>query len=310
MMLIGNWSGSIGWYDVAPEQREIALRADSSHTLNMRLSFQTRHDDDTIADWIVYHARSQGSKDHVVLEKHGEPSEHQAFYCFVEGIVGRMGRNILAFPVVEHGFWADGMRRTVVLVYTKKLSDNSSESSHQCCSLERICFLQQAKQPEQQEFDVSATNLADIAVLPKGPWSPRPLNAQEKKKLLAEWRSPGTMTHRVEELDGFGGSNRQSSVATDSSSCDDALGYLFRSDDDDDDILRIQLPNGVVIACPWFLKKGSSSSGPVLRISLGYKRPSPCGQIQILDMEFDPSDGSLQTVRAHWYDKEKEEKVV
>jgi len=238
----------------------------------MRLSVTARHqhqgNNAEIADWIVYHARSQGSKDHVVLEKYPKPSEEQIFYCFDQGIMGRTGTNLTSLPVVEHGFWADGMRNTVVLSYNQTTGE-----------MGRICYIRQQKQPDDPAFDVSASNSDHVSILPDDANTPsRAMNEMEQRRLFTEW---STVTiQRVERLDG-----------TYQSSNDE--GALMRLLGPSNEMLRLQLPNGVVLSCPWSLQDG----GDAFFISLGYKRP--CGQIQILELNY--LQGVLQWIQSSWY---------
>lgn len=281
---LGNWSGSIGWY--RPDREEsVQGSQEQQPRLNMRMSFQQRATDNTVADWIVYHARSEGSKDHVVLEKYPDISDDkpvQTFYCFDEGIVGRTGRNIGSFPVVEHGFWADGMRRTVVLIYDRKN-----------LTIDRICYLQQKKQPMDLEFDVSATNLDDVSVMSEQ--LPRELNLEERQRQYEAWMST-TALEKCEVMDDCGMNPR---TVTQNSG---ALSRLLRPDEDEQDVLHFLLPNRVVIACPKSLKANKPFD-----FALGYQRP--CGQIQILELQFS-DEAMLQGVGASWYGLKLEEENV
>jgi hypothetical protein len=133
----GNWSGSIGWFDVK-EGNTLQPRPDNFQR-NMRLSFLPSHQHSEVANWVVYHARVQGLREEVVIPKYRDENEDaslsdaQQFYAFKEGILGRTGKDFSRLPVIEHGFWDEGMRRTVVLVYNQ-------------ARLSNICFLQQSKQ--------------------------------------------------------------------------------------------------------------------------------------------------------------------
>jgi hypothetical protein len=133
----------------------------------MRLSFQTREEDESTADWVVYHAKGRGVREEVVLRNTSGANngdlQMQSFYSFQGGNLGRSGTKFMELPVIEHGFWdvasdGSGERKTVVLVY-------NPQNGH----LNKICYLQQKKKmgTVADEFDVSAVERRDIAVMPK-----------------------------------------------------------------------------------------------------------------------------------------------
>lgn len=114
----------------------------------------------------------------------------QTVYCFEDGIVGRTGRNLETLPVIEHGFWSDGMRRGVVIVY----------NTTTLC-LDRICFLQQAKQCDDgAPFEVSATNMKHCSVLQKSSQPPHVLTTEEQEAIRSDW-SKSMVRRRTKELD-------------------------------------------------------------------------------------------------------------
>jgi hypothetical protein len=65
----------------------------------MRLSFHPSPETENVANWVVYHARGQGIKEEVVLEKHASENspleKKQLFYSFEGGILGRTGLDFL-----------------------------------------------------------------------------------------------------------------------------------------------------------------------------------------------------------------------
>lgn len=278
---LGHWSGSIGWFDVVqPQEEELKLvaRPDNSQ-LNMRMSFQLRQgEDDTVGDWIVYHARSKGSKDHVVIEKHplsGPSPPVQTFYCFEEGIIGRCGRNMKSFPVVEHGFWSDGVRKTVVLVFNKKT-----------LCLEKICFLKQIKKLD-NSFDVSAVNLDDISVLRASSDLLLSITDNERNKLKTEWNVDSIKIQRCQIVNKLGRNREEDSDTNALTRCLSAV---------DDTMLHVLLPNGVVLACP---KSLSRTTKPM--ILLGHQRSG--GQVQVLEIQIESNSGMIEYVRASCYQK-------
>jgi len=281
---LGHWSGSIGWFDVvqpSEEEEELKLVArPDNNQLNMRMSFQLRKEDDTVGDWIVYHARSKGSKDHVVIEKHPLPGPSpplQMFYCFEDGIIGRCGRNMKSFPVVEHGFWSDGVRKTVVLVFNKKT-----------LCLEKICFLKQIKKHD-DSFDVSAVILDDISVLPTGSDSQLSIiTDNERNKLKTEWNVDSIKIQRCQIVNNLG---RNPEEDSDTNALTRCLSVV------DDTMLHLLLPNGVVLACPKSLSH--TTTKPV--ILLGHQRPG--GQVQVLEIQIESTSGMINNVRASCYQK-------
>jgi hypothetical protein len=127
----------------------------------MRLSFQTREEDESTADWVVYHAKGWGVREKVVLRNTSGANngdlQMQTFYSFQGGNLGRSGIKFMELPVIEHGFWGvasdgNGERKTVVLVY-------NPQNGH----LNKICYLLQKKMmgTMADEFDVSAVERRD-----------------------------------------------------------------------------------------------------------------------------------------------------
>jgi len=314
---IGNWSGSIGWYDVVPTStetnkgREFVARADNNQ-LNMRFSFQRRADNpDNLADWIVYHARERGSKDHVVIEKGSavDPNHPQTLYCFEDGILGRTGKKVtlgfvhpdqrifMSIPVVEHGFWDHddkrGMRRTVVVTYDPDT-----------LQLSKICFLQLEKRPQDEDFDVSAFDQDDIKVLATAEKSKSGiLSLQERQAILADW---GVIRmERCARVDGLGLKLEHKSEQDSG-----ALDRLFGNGDNSDEMVRMSLPNGVVVACPNILpdtlgEVDANTSDLPFYISLGYKRR--CGQAQIVEIYYNRSTGMMDFAQASYYSCSKKD---
>ena len=249
----GNWSGSIGWYDANTcssddDDDTLVPRADN-HMRNMRLSFHPKPSSSESANWIVYHAHGQGVKEEVVLEKHGSSKDNlQTFYYFERGILGRTGNVFSVLPVIEHGFWDEGTRKTLVVVYDKDSR-----------RLQKICFLQQIKKDE-SDFDVSASDLKDVSILPKAP-------TENLEQLQSSWKSFRLQKAESISFDGI----RQDAVENDS------LAQLLGGNDK---MLRIVLPNNVVLACPWsFQDKGT------FQILMGSKTKS--GEVQVVDFLFE-----------------------
>ena len=316
---IGNWSGSIGWYTVdrsslmepnsnKPNGPSLILRKDS-HELNMRMTFHRRQDDDETADWTVCHARHPGSREAVVLtklppEQGGDETLLQTLYVFDDGIIGRTGRTFQAFPIIEHGFWekattATGIskRRTVVLIYKEK-------------SLERICFLQQHQQDKGEAvFDVADTNPDDIANLPKidstnqACWS-----LQTRQELAQQWCIQKLDLKQTSEVDGLGRKRknlwqrlgklgfRRRNLGNDA--LHRLLGISADHDDDDDEsLLRVVLPNGVVVACPLELPAENETAEAPMIISMGYQQSN--GHVQVLDLCYDIRKPGLPLLSCH-----------
>lgn len=150
----GDWSGSIGWFDILYDDNQDAVGIlcprKENRERNMRLSFHPSPETENVANWVVYHARGQGIKEEVLLEKHASENspleKKQLFYGFEGGILGRTGLDFQMLPVIEHGYWDQGTRRTVVLAYGEGNKP-----------LTKICFVQQEKQENGLEFDVSST---------------------------------------------------------------------------------------------------------------------------------------------------------
>ena len=268
----GNWSGSIGWYDV--DEGHILKPRPENFQRNMRLSFHPSPErPETVAKWVVYHATARGLRQEVVLVKYPNKQEDdlpsdssslsdssQQFYAFNEGILGRTGRDFTGLPVIEHGFWDEdeGMRRSVVIVYNQT-------------SLSKICFLQQQKQVDDCDFDVSTENPSHLSILPK-----------EHETSLKEMQSWIVASEGAEVLSVSRGYERSdpSQVLT-----------RLNPSEKDEETLRTVLPNGIILACPWSIR-----DKPRFTIMMGYRRK--CGQVQVV--EFTYQDAVLQTVRATW----------
>jgi hypothetical protein len=282
MQCIGCWSGSIGWLDVDVTKRndsdvqyQLKPRSDSN-TRNMRLSFQTRDDDATIADWVVYHARGQGVREEVTLTKSKKNNGDlpiQTFYAFQDGNLGRCGSNFMELPVVEHGFWdvspeGSGERRTVVLVY-------NPQSGH----LMKICYLKQKKKIGRavENFDVSAVERRDIGVMPKK----AKMSLQQLKRNWLHSPKPkcvevlNVSRHKYKSIDS--GVNEE---------VDNTLMSLLGSKESDNcHMLRVSLPNGVALACPISIK---SDDGGILKsfdISMGCENSNR--DVQVIEFKFE-----------------------
>jgi len=293
---VGSWSGTIGWYDVIQsgsrhdddqKYKPLALvpRKDNN-VRNMRLSFQPRQSDEDVADWVVYHARDQGVKQDVVLYRatSKDPMENvgpkQTFYCFNEGILGRSGTDFNELPVIEHGFWdvKEGMRRTVVLVYGADDGD-----------LSKICFLQQKKKYiGQDKFNLAGVESRDVSVMPKKP-------RIKLDKIRKTWKAKKGGEREEVLMVNIGKYHTLDSSSTGKG----AVASLLGSSDDegDSDILRVALPNGVVLACPLSIWSGKQPSKS-FNIVMGYRRKH--GQVQIVQYSFGRS--KLKTVTASWVD--------
>ena len=314
---LGNFSGSIGWYDVDVQnhnsedtnnfdkrKKSVQFTSRSNNgQRNMRLSFLLRPQDPTVGDWVVHHAYHEGSRDAVVVERTPKPTAandplRQTFYSYDEGIIGRCGANMKRFPVIEHGFWdqEEGMRRTVVLVYGRDQ-----------LSMEKICFLQQARRSN-SDFDPTLEEPADTRVLPKDLFLHNPSQRMalfERHNIYKQWKVSKLVMKRSEMLNNEGRNRTVAGVRNpldddDDDDDDDALRRLFglgrdgNVEDSDDGILRFSLPNGVLVAAPSTLDAMHD-----MCFSFGYRRTNQ--QVQVLQISCHPSDGAVQTVSAVWY---------
>jgi hypothetical protein len=242
----------------------------------MRLSFHPSPENpDTVANWVVYHARARGHREEVAILKYPDKhedlpssaslslSDSQQFYAFNEGILGRAGRDfITGLPVIEHGFWDEdeGMRRSVVLAYNQM-------------KLSKICFLQQQKQTNDHDFDVSTENPSHVSVLPKA--------HETSLKEMQSWTVASEVAEILSVSRGYEWSD-PSHVLT---------RLLGTPSEKEEDTLRIVLPNGVILACPWSIR-----DKPRFTITMGYCRK--CGRVQVVEFKF--QDAVLQTVQATW----------
>jgi hypothetical protein len=141
------------------------------------------------------------------------------------------------------------------------------------------------------------------------------LSVEERRRVYAEWGVKSARIDRVETLDGLGMKRQQ--IEGDTGALSRLLGITSSNSsstgedyDDDDNMIRIMLPNGVMVACPLSLKadditttvanisqhQDSSSS---FFISLGYKRTN--GQIQVLELLYKNHNGMIQSTQASWY---------
>lgn len=280
----GSWSGTIGWFDakIANKDRSDLDAATSegqssakvkfiprveNHKQNMRLSFYPRSSNPNIADWIVYHASAKDERQESTLYKNTEDDPNanfgpkQTFYCFQDGNLGRSGSDFSKLPVIEHGYWdsKEGMRRTVVLVYDK-------ENGY----ISRICFLQQKRQMNEDEFDVAGFDGDDCSVMPQ--------KAQSFEELRAVWF--GLCRGTGEILDATTG--KYIDIAgdeTDTNACSKVLEQLLGKNSSPDSF-QVALPNGIVLVCPYCLETGEN-----FEILMGYKRQ--CGEIQTTQYSFD-----------------------
>ena len=254
---VGCWSGTIGWYDIdikgSEGQYEYTLNPRSDNNKrNMRLSFQPRKDDPTTADWVVYHAKGQDVREEVTLRNRKDNNGDlpiQIFYSFEGGNLGRSGTNFMELPVIEHGFWdispdGSGERRTVVLVY-------NPQSGH----LMKVCYLQQKKKVGEavNTFDVSGVEKKDIGIMPKKP-------RLSMKDVQRKWlHSP--KSNDVEVLNVQKYRYKREDVRNDEAVLD-ALLSLFESRSErkeDDSMLHLSLPNGVILACPLSIKSNDDT---------------------------------------------------
>jgi len=282
----GSWSGTIGWIDIEAVNDEtipddvtspFSLADESilsmlrpipraeNHKQNMRLSFSPRTSNPNIADWIVYHARAPNVRQEAILYKHKEEDPmanvgpKQIFYCFKDGNLGRSGSDFTQLPVIEHGYWDDdeGMRRSVVLAYDMKSG-----------RISKICFLQQKRLMNDIDFDVKGSNLEDCSIMPE--------NALTWEELRSQWNKHSTGD--METLDCVSG--EYTSIEDQSEDICKMELENFLSDSSDGEILKIALPNGVVLVCPCVVKSAES-----FQVFMGYKRQ--CGDIQMTEYNFD-----------------------
>ena len=232
-------------------------------------------------------------------------------YFFPDGNLGRCGTMFGRFAVIEHGFWdsddGDGMRRTVVLVYDVKNGG----------TLAKICFLQQQRQnQENEDFDVAGTNIEHISILPKtaagGPATiPRSssklyVDAQDQQKSQA--LNVPNMKYTPLSL-----TSPQPQAEEDLQRLVDILseGKILDNReeecdvDDEGGVLKVILPNGAALACPWSIQSGEEQNDPTENpnppprsICMGYRRP--CGQIQTIEYKFDTPQWILRRVRARY----------
>ncbi|KAL7481536.1 hypothetical protein ACHAW6_007217 [Cyclotella cf. meneghiniana] len=280
---VGCWSGTIGWYDVEVKHRdngeqgpymyELNPRSDNNKR-NMRLSFQTRAYDATTADWVVYHAKGQGVREEVVLQKkkkNSGDSPMQTFYSFDRGNLGRSGTNFMELPVIEHGFWDvssdGGERRTVVLVY-------NPHDGH----LMKVCYLQQKKKVGSlaKDFDVSGIERGDIGIMPTRPT--RPLNYNRQNWL----RSPESKYSEVLNVAKY--QYKRKDPPRDEVH-NTLLCLLGSKEHSNDNMLRVSLPNGVILACPLCVKSDDGTNVKSFNIAMGYQNRK--GEVQVVEFEFE-----------------------
>jgi len=150
-------------------------------------------------------------KEQVVLEKYGSNDDKklQSFYCFERGILGRTGNDYRVLPVIEHGFWGAGVRKTLVIVY---------DTETYC--LEKLCFVQPERRHD-EDFNVSASNPLEVSVLPNTPTaSLEQMQSSWKRFCIKEAESISSDGHQQVEH-----------AAMES----DALAQLLKGDGDNDD---------------------------------------------------------------------------
>lgn len=109
------------------------------------------------------------------MKRNRTSSSRQTFYCFDGGILGRTGNDFRRLPVIENGFWHDGVRKTLAVTY-----DSNTQQ------LQKICFVQQVRSND-TAFDVSASDPLHVSVLPKQPSGC--LEPNEDGFLFYGWRS-------------------------------------------------------------------------------------------------------------------------
>lgn len=274
----GNWSGSIGWYGVEYDENTstvegtlLVARGDNG-LCNMRLSFHCDASDANTAHWVVYHARGQDIKEEVVLQKYPSTATPQLFYCFDNGILGRTGRNFSSLPVIEHGFWDQGMRHTIVVAYNK-----DKDSTLQ---LRKICFVQQLRQDDDDEFDASASNPSHVGILPHEPTTSLK-EFQAFCKTIKFIKAESILSSGVREL----------------TVTNNTLERLLGTHDgkNKEDMLRLVLPNNVVLVCPWRIP-----SSTMFHIYMAFTTKK--GQVQVVDFEFEEG-GSIRKVTASHFNK-------
>jgi hypothetical protein len=271
----GNWSGSIGWYDVEYDDTftgkgTLVPRGDNGQR-NMRLSFQCNESDANTAHWVVHHARGQDVMEEVVLQKYPSTETPQLFYSFDNGILGRTGRNFSILPVIEHGFWDQGMRHTLVVSYNK--------DEHGSLMLLKICFVQQCRQDDKNEFDVSDSN-PHVGILPREPTTSLK-EFQAFCKTLKFIKAESILLNGVREL----------TASNNALEC--LLGTHDNDENKEDDMLRVVLPNNVVLVCPWRLPTTRT-----FHIYMALKTKK--GQVQVVDFEFEEG-ACIRKVTASYY---------
>ena len=278
---IGCWSGTIGWYDVEIRRKNIGNEGEQykyklkprpdNNKRNMRLSFQTRADDASTADWVVYHAKGQGVREEVVL-RNTETNNNgdlpmQTFYSFEGGNLGRSGTNFMELPVIEHGFWdvasdGSGERRTVVLVY-------NPHNGH----IMKVCYLQQKKKVGRaiEEFDVSGVERDDIGVMPK-----------KTKISLSSIRQRWLFSPKSKYMEVLDVQKYRYKRDTQNNT----LLSLFGSEECyNDGMLRLSLPNGVILACPISIKSNDDGKLKSFDIAMGCQTNN--GEVQLIQFAFD-----------------------
>lgn len=273
----GDWSGSIGWFDILYDDNQDAVGIlcprKENRERNMRLSFHPSPETENVANWVVYHARGQGIKEEVLLEKHASENspleKKQLFYGFEGGILGRTGLDFQMLLVIEHGYWDQGTRRTVVLAY--------GEGNK---TLTKICFVQQEKQENGLEFDVSSTDPSHVPVLPNKPSS-------TLEQLQDRWRA--LQLKKAESILSDG--TRQ--VLKNSNALNRLL-VGITDNDDGERILRVVVPNNVVLACPFYFDEKSS-----FRILMACQTKSDVVQV----VEFHFVHAYVERVTASYYCK-------
>jgi hypothetical protein len=243
----------------------------------------------------VYHARQKGLREEVTLNKRptdGPPSSAQLFYYFDNGIIGRIGKVFDTLPVIEHGFWDHSskpamMRRTIVIIY-------NTTTLH----LQSICFLQQCKDTRNSSFEVDGYAPTDIRVLPKRP-------AMNLQKFRKYWRHRiSTMNDKLfhTETLSWDGTRERCNPSSPHEALDFLLGNISSTKcskskklnmyaEDDGKVLRVLLPNGIILACPWCLQGMKTAM-----ISIGCARE--CGQLQVVDFHIE--NRKVQHVKSCW----------
>jgi len=297
----GNWSGSIGWYDVEidgnnksndrtrvgqPHKHKLRLRKKDSFKLNMRMQFRLRgeEEDGIVGDWVVYHARGASVREAVELKYESDASGPSQFYSFAGGILGRTGKNLNALPVVEHGFWHDDcddskdggkarrVRKTVVLAYGKGEGEKGNSASTSVLNLQKICFLSQRRIDDDPEYDVSGSDPRHRSALPRR-------HAKTLDWVASEWwrtAQDGGGFGIVVEVEAEALEVQTASAATarrvrlsDDEArelADRVLPRLFGHDEENLGAVatvRTVLPNGILVVCPLNIGPGPGEAEPV-----------------------------------------------